>query len=173
MALILAVIFIYLVLSSQYNSFIDPLAIMMSQPLAIVGAMVSLLIFGSHFSIISMIGIVMLMGLVTKNAILLIDFAKQRRAQGMERDQAIMEAGPIRFRPILMTALSTIFGVLPLALGFGSGAELRAPIARAVMGGMISSTFLTLLVIPVFYTLLDDLAHGNFRAIFGLKPKQK
>lgn len=173
MALVLAIIFIYLVLASQYNSFVDPLSIMMSQPLAIVGAMVSLLIFNSNFSIISMIGIVMLMGLVTKNAILLIDFAKQRRAQGMERNQAILEAGPIRFRPILMTALSTIFGVLPLALGFGSGAELRAPIARAVMGGMISSTFLTLLVIPVVYTYFDDLAHGNFRAIFGLKPKQK
>jgi len=173
MALVLAIIFIYLVLASQYNSFVDPLSIMMSQPLAIVGAMVSLLIFSSNFSIISMIGIVMLMGLVTKNAILLIDFAKQRRAQGMERNQAIQEAGPIRFRPIMMTALSTIFGVLPLALGFGSGAELRAPIARAVMGGMISSTFLTLLVIPVVYTYFDDLAHGNFRAIFGLKPKPK
>jgi len=173
MALALAIIFIYLVLASQYNSFVDPLSIMMSQPLAIVGAMVSLLIFGSNFSIISMIGIVMLMGLVTKNAILLVDFAKQRRAQGMERDQAILEAGPIRFRPILMTALSTIFGVLPLALGIGSGAELRAPIARAVIGGMISSTFLTLLVIPVVYTYFDDLAHGDFRAIFGLKPKQK
>ncbi len=172
LALALAIIFIYLVLSSQYNSFVDPLSIMMSQPLAIVGAMVSLLIFRSNFSVISMIGIVMLMGLVTKNAILLIDFAKQRRAQGMERNQALMEAGPIRFRPILMTALSTIFGVLPLALGFGSGAELRAPIARAVMGGMISSTFLTLLVIPVVYTYFDDLAHGNFRAIFGMKPKQ-
>jgi len=170
-ALILAVIFIYLVLASQYNSFVDPLSIMMSQPLAIIGAMVSLLIFGSPFSIISLIGIVLLMGLVTKNAILLIDFAKQRRAQGMARDDAILEAGPIRFRPILMTALSTIFGVLPLALGIGEGAELRAPIARAVMGGMISSTFLTLLVIPVVYTMLDDLSHGRFRAFFGLKPK--
>ena len=173
LALVLAIIFIYLVLASQYNSFVDPLSIMMSQPLAIVGAVVSLLIFKSNLSIISMIGIVMLMGLVTKNAILLIDFAKQRRAQGMERDRAILEAGPIRFRPIMMTALSTIFGVMPLALGFGSGAELRAPIARAVMGGMISSTFLTLLVIPVVYTYFDDIAHGNFRAIFGLAPKQK
>ncbi len=172
-ALILAVIFIYLVLASQYNSFVDPLSIMMSQPLAIIGAMVSLLIFGSAFSIISLIGIVLLMGLVTKNAILLIDFARQRRAQGMERNAAIQEAGPIRFRPILMTALSTIFGVLPLALGLGEGAELRAPIARAVMGGMISSTMLTLLVIPVVYTMLDDIAHGNFRALFGLKPKTK
>jgi len=171
MALVLAVIFIYLVLASQYNSFVDPLSIMMSQPLAIVGAMVSLLIFGSNFSIISLIGIVMLMGLVTKNAILLIDFVKQRRGQGMERNEAILAAGPIRFRPIMMTALSTILAALPLAIGVGSGAELRAPISRAVIGGMISSTFLTLLVIPVVYTYFDDMVQGNFRAIFGMKPK--
>lgn len=171
-ALVLAVIFVYLVLASQYNSFIDPLSIMISQPLAIIGAMVSLLLFGSAFSIISLIGVVLLMGLATKNAILLVDFARQRRTQGMERNAAILEAGPIRFRPILMTALSTILGVLPLALGIGSGAELRAPIARAVMGGMISSTLLTLLVVPVVYTVFDDVVHGNFRAIFGLRPKQ-
>jgi len=171
MALMLAVIFIYLVLASQYNSFVDPLSIMMSQPLAIVGAIVSLFLFGTPFSIMSLIGIVLLMGLVTKNAILLVDFAKQRRAKGMERNQAILEAGPIRFRPIMMTALSTIFGVLPLALGIGSGAEFRAPIARAVIGGMASATVLTLLVIPVAYTYFDDLAHGNFEAFFGKKKK--
>ncbi len=169
-ALVLAIIFIYLVLSSQYNSFVDPLAIMMSQPLAIVGAMVSLFLFGSAFSIMSLIGIVLLMGLVTKNAILLVDFARQRRSQGMERNAAILEAGPIRFRPIMMTALSTIFGVLPLALGIGPGAEFRAPIARAVIGGMASSTLLTLLVIPVTYTYLDDLAHGRFRVILSDVP---
>jgi len=172
-ALILAIIFIYLVLASQYNSFVDPLAIMVSQPLAIVGAILGLWVFGSAISIMSLIGIVLLMGLVTKNAILLVDFAKQRRAQGMERNEAILEAGPIRFRPIMMTALSTILGVLPLALAIGSGAELRAPIARAVIGGMISSTLLTLLVIPVVYTMFDDLAHGNFRVLIGLKPKPK
>jgi hydrophobe/amphiphile efflux-1 (HAE1) family protein len=172
-ALALAVIFIYLVLASLYNSFVDPLSIMMSQPLAIVGAMVSLFLFGSAFSIISLIGVVLLMGLVTKNAILLVDFTRQRRAQGMERNASLLEAGPIRFRPIIMTALSTVFGVLPLALGIGPGAEFRAPIARAVIGGMASSTALTLLVIPVVYTYLDDLAHGNFRAFFGLRPKKK
>lgn len=170
-ALILAVIFIYLVLASQYNSFLDPLAIMVSLPLAVVGALVGLLVFGSAFSIISLIGIILLMGLVSKNGILLIDFTKQRREQGMERNAALEEAGPVRFRPIIMTSLSTIFGALPLALGIGSGGEMRAPISRAVIGGMISSTVLTLLVIPVVYTYLDDLAHGNFRAIFGLKPK--
>jgi hydrophobe/amphiphile efflux-1 (HAE1) family protein len=170
-ALILAVIFIYLILASQYNSFIDPFSIMVSLPLAIVGAVGSLLLFRSPFSVISMIGIILLMGLVTKNGILLIDFTKQRREKGMERNAALMEAGPIRFRPIVMTSLATIFGMLLPALGLGAGAEMRAPIARAVVGGMISSTVLTLLVIPVVYTYLDDLAHGNVRAILGLKPK--
>jgi hydrophobe/amphiphile efflux-1 (HAE1) family protein len=165
-ALFLAVIFIYLVLASQYNSFSDPLSIMVSQPLAIVGAMVSLWIFNTAFSIMSLIGIVLLMGLVTKNAILLIDFTKQRREQGEGRNVALLNAGQIRFRPIIMTALSTIGGVLPLALAIGSGAEFRAPIARAVIGGMISSTVLTLIVIPVVYTFIDDLAHGNFRQLF-------
>ncbi|MFH1699392.1 MAG: efflux RND transporter permease subunit [Candidatus Zixiibacteriota bacterium] len=166
MALVLAVIFIYLVLASQYNSFSDPLSIMVSQPLAIVGAMISLWIFNTAFSIMSLIGIVLLMGLVTKNAILLIDFTKQRREQGEERNLALLHAGQIRFRPIMMTALSTIGGVLPLALAIGSGAEFRAPIARAVIGGMISSTVLTLIVIPVVYTFIDDLAHGRFRQLF-------
>lgn len=170
-ALILAVIFIYLVLASQYNSFLDPLAIMVSLPLAVVGALVGLLMFGSAFSIVSLIGIILLMGLVSKNGILLIDFTKQRRAQGMERNAALEEAGPVRFRPIIMTSLATIFGALPLALGIGSGGEMRAPISRAVIGGMISSTVLTLLVIPVVYTYLDDLARGDFRAFFGRKPK--
>lgn len=171
-ALILAVMFIYLVLASQYNSFLDPLAIMVSLPLAVVGALIGLLLFGSAFSIISLIGIILLMGLVSKNGILLIDFTKQRREQGMERNAALEEAGPVRFRPIIMTSLATIFGALPLALGIGSGGEMRAPISRAVIGGMVSSTVLTLLVIPVVYTYLDDLSHGNFRAVFGLKPKK-
>lgn len=171
-ALFLAIIFIYFILASQYNSFMDPLSIMAALPLAIIGAMGSLWVFGSPLSIMSLIGIVLLMGLVTKNGILLIDFARQRREQGMERNEALLEAGPIRFRPIIMTSLSTIFGALPLALALGAGAELRAPIARAVIGGMISSTILTLLVVPVVYSYFDDLAHGNFRAIFGFKPKE-
>jgi len=158
-ALILAVIFIYIVLASQFNHFYDPVTIMTSLPLSLIGAFLGLLLFGSAVSIMSLIGIIMLMGLVTKNAILLIDFVKQRRRQGMERTEAILEAGPIRLRPIMMTALSLIFGMLPLALAFGPGAELRAPIARAVIGGMISSTFLTLIVIPVVYTVLEDIVN--------------
>jgi len=159
-ALLLAVIFIYLLLASQYESFSDPFSIMLSLPLALVGAILGLV--GSSFSIMSMIGIVLLMGLVTKNAILLIDFVKQERAKGVSRTDAILSAGPIRLRPILMTTFATVFGMLPLALGLGPGAELRAPMACAVIGGMLSSMLLTLVVVPVVYTLIDDFV-GLFR----------
>ena len=153
-ALILAVIFIYMLLASQYGSFTDPLSIMLSLPLSLIGAIIGLT--GQSLSIMSLIGIVLLMGLVTKNAILLIDFVKQLRAEGMPRSEAILHAGPIRLRPILMTTFAMVFGMLPLALGFGPGAELRAPMARAAIGGIISSTLLTLVVVPVVYTLIDD-----------------
>ena len=161
-ALLLAVIFIYLLLASQYESFFDPFSIMFSLPLSLVGAVLGLLIFQSSLSIMSMIGIVMLMGLVTKNAILLIDFVKQQRAKGVSRTDAILIAGPIRLRPILMTTFATVFGMLPLALGLGPGAEIRSGMARAVIGGIISSTLLTLVVVPVVYTLIDDFV-GLFR----------
>ncbi len=156
-ALLLAVIFIYLILASQFESFFDPFSIMFSLPLSLVGAILALLIMGNSISIMSFIGIIMLMGLVTKNAILLIDFIKQNRYRGVERTEAILIAGPIRLRPILMTALSLIFGVFPVALGLGPGAELRSPMARAVIGGMTSSTILTLIVVPVVYTVIDDI----------------
>ncbi len=155
-ALALAVIFIYLVLASQYESFSDPLSIMFSLPLALVGAILGLLLTGSSINLMSLIGIVMLMGLVTKNAILLIDFVKQQRAKGVSRTDAVLIAGPVRLRPILMTTFATVFGMLPLALGLGPGAEMRAPMARAAIGGMISSTLLTLVVVPIVYTLIDD-----------------
>ena len=159
-ALVLAVIFIYLLLASLYESFSDPFSIMLSLPLSLIGAIIGLI--GSSFSIMSLIGIVLLMGLVTKNAILLIDFVKQRREQGVSRYDAILQAGPIRLRPILMTTFAMVFGMLPLALGIGPGAELRAPMARAAIGGIISSTLLTLVVVPVVYTLIDDFV-GFFR----------
>lgn len=159
-ALALAVIFIYLLLASLYESFIDPFSIMLSLPLSLVGAILALV--GSSFSIISLIGIVLLMGLVTKNAILLIDFVKQQRQKGVPRFDAILTAGPIRLRPILMTTFAMVFGMLPLALGIGPGAEIRAPMARAAIGGIISSTLLTLVVVPVVYTLIDDFV-GLFR----------
>ncbi len=167
-ALALAIIFIYLVLASQYESFFDPFSIMLSLPLSLIGAIIALLITGTSLSIMSLIGIVMLMGLVTKNAILLIDFVKQRREKGVPRFDAVLIAGPIRLRPILMTTLATVFGMLPLALGIGPGAELRAPMARAAIGGMISSTILTLVVVPVVYTIIDDIVIF-FRRITGKK----
>ncbi len=159
-ALALAVIFIYLLLASLYESFTDPFSIMISLPLSLVGAILALV--GSSFSMMSLIGMVLLMGLVTKNAILLIDFVKQQRATGVSRTDAILKAGPIRLRPILMTTFAMVFGMLPLALGIGPGAELRAPMARAAIGGIISSTLLTLVVVPVVYTLIDDFV-GLFR----------
>ncbi len=162
-ALFLGIIFIYFVLASQYESFRDPFAIMLSLPMALVGALFGLFFFGSALSIMSFIGVVLLMGLVTKNAILLVDFIRQARERGESRTEAILAAGPIRLRPILMTTLAMIFGMLPLALAIGPGAELRAPMARAVIGGLISSTMLTLIVVPVVYTLLDDLTSKVLR----------
>ncbi len=162
MALLMSVIFIYILLASQYESFFDPLSIMLSLPLSLIGAIVALYAWGSSINIMTLVGIVMLMGLVTKNAILLVDFIKQRREAGVDRNGAVLEAGPIRLRPILMTTFATVFGMLPLALGWGPGAELRAPMARAVTGGMLSSTLLTLVVVPVVYTLIDDFV-GFFR----------
>ena len=157
-ALLLAVIFVYLILAAQFESFIEPFSIMLSLPLSVVGMAGMLLLTGDTVNIMSLIGLIMLMGLVTKNAILLVDFAKVLQTRGMERAEAVITAGRTRLRPILMTTLAMIFGMLPLALGIGAGAEERAPMARAVVGGLVTSTFLTLLVVPVVYTLLDDLA---------------
>jgi HAE1 family hydrophobic/amphiphilic exporter-1 len=157
-ALLLAVIFIYMILASQFGSFLQPLAIMASLPLALIGVVAALLAWRSTLNLFSMIGFIMLMGLVTKNAILLIDFANQARAGGASRAQALLSAAEIRLRPILMTTLAMIFGMLPLAIGTGEGSEQRAPMGHAVIGGVIASTLLTLLVVPVLYTLLDDLA---------------
>ncbi|MCP4684398.1 MAG: efflux RND transporter permease subunit [bacterium] len=172
-ALFLAVIFIYLLLASQYESFSDPFSIMLSLPLSLIGAIMGLWVWGSSINIMTLIGIVMLMGLVTKNAILLIDFVKQRRAAGMGRSEAVLQAGPIRLRPILMTTFATVFGMLPLALGWGPGAELRAPMARAVIGGMLSSTLLTLVVVPVVYTMIDDISNFVVRILRKLFRGEK
>ena len=160
--LILAIIFIYLVLASQFESFLQPLAIMMSLPLSMIGVFFAMLASRGTINMMTMIGIIMLMGLVTKNAILLIDNANQRRTEGMSRAEALIAAGEIRLRPIIMTTLAMIFGMVPLALALGEGAEFRAPMARAVIGGLISSTLLTLVVVPVVYTYLDGI--GTFFA---------
>ncbi len=153
--LALAVILIYLILGSQFGSFFHPLAIMLSLPLSLVGVALALLATRDTLNMMSMIGLIMLMGLVTKNAILLVDFTNQARLRGVPRDEALIKAGSTRLRPIVMTTLAMIFGMLPLAFAIGAGAELRAPMARAVIGGLITSTLLTLVVVPVVYTYLD------------------
>jgi HAE1 family hydrophobic/amphiphilic exporter-1 len=157
-ALLLAVIFVYLILAAQFESFIDPLSIMLSLPLSIVGMAGMLRLTGDTINIMSLIGLIMLMGLVTKNAILLVDYTKVLRGRGMDRRMALITAGRTRLRPILMTTTAMIFGMLPLFFALGEGAEFRAPMARAVVGGLITSTLLTLIVVPVVYTVLDDVA---------------
>jgi HAE1 family hydrophobic/amphiphilic exporter-1 len=156
-ALLLAVTFIYMILASQFRSFLQPVSIMASLPLSLIGVMLALLAWRSTLNMFSVIGFIMLMGLVTKNAILLIDFANQQRRAGVERTRALLAAAEIRLRPILMTTLAMVFGMLPLAISTGEGAEQRAPMAHAVIGGVIASTLLTLLVVPVLYAILDEL----------------
>jgi HAE1 family hydrophobic/amphiphilic exporter-1 len=156
-ALLMAIIFVYLILAAQFESFIEPFSIMFSLPLSLVGMAAMLKMTGDAINIMSLIGLIMLMGLVTKNAILLVDYTKILRRGGMERREAVITAGRTRLRPIMMTTLAMIFGMLPLAMGLGAGAEMRAPMGRAVIGGLITSTLLTLLVVPVMYTILDDL----------------
>ena len=172
-ALILAVVFVYLILAAQFESFIDPLAIMLSLPLSIVGMAGALMLTGDTLNIISLIGLILLMGLVTKNAILLIDYAKVLRRRGLDRRTALVDAGRTRLRPIMMTTLAMIFGMLPLALGIGQGAEMRAPMARAVIGGLITSTLLTLIVVPVVYSLLDDFGMWLRRKWAGRKREDE
>lgn len=169
-ALLLAVVFVYLILAAQFESFIDPLSIMLSLPLSLVGMAGMLKLTGDTISIMSLIGLIMLMGLVTKNAILLVDYAKILIRGGMNRREAVITAGRTRLRPIMMTTSAMIFGMLPLALALGAGAEMRAPMARAVIGGLITSTFLTLLVVPVVYTVMDDFGGWIKRKWAGSGP---
>jgi HAE1 family hydrophobic/amphiphilic exporter-1 len=157
MALGLAVLFVYMILASQFGSFVHPFTIMLALPFSIVGALLSLFVLRFSFDMLAMIGIILLMGLVTKNSILLVDFINQLRRRGVAVRDAILEAGPIRLRPILMTTLAMIFGMIPAAVGIGAGSELRQPMGIAVIGGLITSTLLTLVVVPVAYSLITDL----------------
>jgi len=153
---VLALVLLYMVLASQFNSFLQPLLIMIAVPLAVIGGVVSLWLFGHTLNIYSMIGLVLLIGLVAKNSILLVDLANQRRAQGMGVDEALADACPIRMRPVLMTSLTLILALLPASFGLGAGAETNAPLAIAVIGGMITSTLLTLVVVPAAYSLVEN-----------------
>jgi HAE1 family hydrophobic/amphiphilic exporter-1 len=155
-ALALAVLLMYFVLVVQFGSFLEPLAIMLSLPLSLIGVMLALMTTGATLNIMSMIGVILLMGIVAKNAILLVDFAKASEESGLPRRQAIVEAGRVRLRPILMTTFALIAGMMPIAIGAGEGADFRAPLGQAVIGGVITSTVLTLLVIPTFYETLTD-----------------
>jgi HAE1 family hydrophobic/amphiphilic exporter-1 len=163
----LAVILIFLILASQFESLTQPFAIMLSLPLSLVGVLLALLVTRSTLNIMSMIGIIMLMGLVTKNAILLIDNANERRRAGANRTTALIEAGAVRLRPIMMTTAAMIAGMLPVALALGEGGTFRAPMARAVIGGLITSTLLTLVVVPVAYTFVDGFGERVRRLISG------
>ena len=174
-ALVLAIVFIYMILASQFKSFLQPLALMTALPLTLIGVVLALLLFRSTLSMFSVIGVVMLMGLVTKNAILLVDFAIRSREDtvdahghhvaGLERSQALLMAAKVRLRPILMTTLAMIFGMVPLAFALSEGSEQRAPMGQAVIGGVITSSLLTLVVVPVVYCYMDDLANW-FKRLF-------
>jgi len=151
----LALIFIYIVLASQFGSFVQPIAIMASLPLALIGVMLALLLWKTTLNVFSMIGLVMLMGLVTKNAILLVDFANHLRTeQDLSVPEALLQAGLIRMRPIIMTTAAMVFGMLPMAIALNEGGEIQAPMGRAIIGGVITSTILTLVVVPVIYSYL-------------------
>jgi HAE1 family hydrophobic/amphiphilic exporter-1 len=171
-ALGVALLLMYLILVVQFGSFLDPVAIMISLPLSLIGVMVSLALTGNTINIMTLIGVMMLMGIVAKNAILLIDFAKwAREKDGKPLRDALIEAGAIRLRPILMTTFALIAGMIPVALGRGEGAQFRAPLGIAVIGGVITSTFLTLLVIPTGYEILDEWRRG-FARLAGYRPRQ-
>jgi HAE1 family hydrophobic/amphiphilic exporter-1 len=169
-ALLLAVVFIYLILASLFGSFLQPLAIMLALPLSFIGVGLALWVTGGTLNVMSMIGIIMLMGLVVKNGILLVDFINQDRERGMPREEAILAAARTRIRPIIMTTMAMIFGMIPLAMAIGEGAEQRAPMAHAVIGGLITSTALTLFVVPVVYTLFDDFVIGLRRRLAHNQP---
>ena len=174
-ALALAIVFIYMILASQFKSFLQPLALMTALPLTLIGVVLALMMFHSTLSMFSIIGVVMLMGLVTKNAILLVDFAIRARADtvapdgsrqpGLGREDALLLAAKVRLRPILMTTLAMVFGMVPLAFALSEGSELRAPMGQAVIGGVVTSSLLTLVVVPVVYCYMDDLANWAMRLL--------
>jgi multidrug efflux pump len=155
-AFLLAIVLIFLVLSAQFESFKDPIIVMMTVPLALTGALLFMWYFNITMNIFSQIGIIMLIGLVSKNGILIVEFANQRKLAGMNKFDAIRYASAARFRPILMTSLSTILGVMPLALGWGEGAQSRVAMGVAVVGGLLLSTFLTLYVVPAIYLFISS-----------------
>jgi multidrug efflux pump subunit AcrB len=157
-AMWLGILIAYMILASQFNSFLHPVTVLTILPLSIVGAIIGLLAAGQTLNIFSMIGLLLLMGIVKKNSIILVDYANQFRQQGFDAREAMEKAGPIRLRPIVMTAVSTLMAAIPPALGLGPGSEIRMPMAIAVIGGLVLSTILSLIVVPAFYVTADRLA---------------
>ena len=158
LAFILSIVLVFAVLASQFESFAQPLVIVFSIPFALIGVVWGLFLTGNTFNVVAFIGAIMLVGIVVNNAILLIDFINQARRSGMPRLEAVVQSGKVRLRPILMTTLTTALGMLPLALGIGEGSELEAPLAVVVSAGLLSSTFLTLVLVPTVYVIIDDIA---------------
>lgn len=157
-ALILSIFLVYMIIAAQFESLLFPFAVIFSIPFALIGVILALMLAGASLNVLSFIGLIMLAGIVVNNAIVLIDYINQLRKKGMKRNEAVIQGGRVRLRPILMTTLTTILAMVPMALGAGEGAEMRAPMAITIIGGLTSSTFLTLIIIPIFYTYLDDMA---------------
>jgi HAE1 family hydrophobic/amphiphilic exporter-1 len=163
----------YLILVTQFRSFVDPLAILLSLPLSLIGVVAMLLLTGDTLNIMSLIGVILLMGVVAKNAILLLDFAKWSRDAGAERRAALIDAGRTRLRPIVMTTVALVAGMTPVALGGGEGGDFRALLGRAVIGGVLTSTLLTLLVIPTVYEITDDVREWLLRQFARLMSSER
>jgi HAE1 family hydrophobic/amphiphilic exporter-1 len=164
-ALVMGVIIAYMILGVQFNSFIHPFTVLLAMPFAVTGAFVTLWLTGDTLNMMSMIGLVLLMGLVKKNSIILVDYTNQLREEGKSLTDAILTACPVRLRPILMTSVATVAGAVPAALGIGPGAETRAPMARAIIGGIVLSTLVTLVLVPVFYVLVERLRSASGRLL--------
>jgi multidrug efflux pump len=165
-----ALLVVFMVLASQFESLVHPFTVLLAVPLAVTGALVTLLVVRSTINLYSQIGMILLIGLVTKNSILLVEYANQLKAKGLDTVAAVIEAGRIRLRPILMTSVSTIMGALPVALGIGTGSASRRPLGYAIVGGIFFSTVLTLFVVPVAYVLLDRLRARETRDLRALEP---
>jgi len=157
-ALVLSIILVYMIIAAQFESLLMPLAVMFSVPFSLIGVILALLLANKSLNVLSYIGIIMLVGIVVNNSIVLIDYINRLRQKGMERNEAIILGGRTRLRPILMTMFTTVLALVPMAIGIGEGSELRAPMAITIIGGLTSSTFLSLIIVPIFYTFLDDLS---------------
>jgi multidrug efflux pump subunit AcrB len=160
-----AAVFVWLVLAGQFESVVQPFIIMLAVPLAAVGAFGALAILGMPFSVYTFIGLIMLLGMATKNSILMIDYTNQLRERGTDRLEAARKAAVVRFRPVWMTTISTVLGLMPIALGFGAGGEARAPLGVSVAAGLLTATFLTLVVVPVGYVVIDPIGEWLSRKL--------